>query len=362
MGGIGSGFLLIPVLVLCVVALGPSILTVIRKTWIPLASGASYLFLQLVVHEESWHTMYVYQFGPWLMSLVIVQALATHRPNFLHRFAFFTLLIGLAMVPFMSSLHLGGGPGRVGLVGGVGLAYSNPNALAGWFGFCALYLIIRGYIETRPGYRAAAWLMAVGALYAVALTVSRGTLLALAGSLLVSSRKLLKEGLFPLLLLTVLVLGLVQSGLFDQAIEAFSVRGTRDSGRLQVWPLLIEKFINSPLIGHGASAVGAFTEGSIYRTPHNGFLLFAVASGIVPLVLFCAYCFRSGLAALRANAADQDFIFYLPLFVYTLLYASAGNMEFMVPWAVVSLALPVAANFNQLHQKEKKSLRTHPPV
>ena len=33
MGGIGSGFLLIPVLVLCFVALGSSVLAVLRRAW-----------------------------------------------------------------------------------------------------------------------------------------------------------------------------------------------------------------------------------------------------------------------------------------------------------------------------------------
>ena len=193
-GGIGSGFLLIPILALCVVALGPSVLTVLQTAWIPLACGASYLFIQLALHGESLYRMYVYQFGPWLLSLVIVQALAMHRPNFLHRFAWFTLFIGLAMLPF-ASLEYSGEYERMDLQGDVG--YANSNALAAWFGFCVLYLTIKGYIETRLSYRLTSWLMAVGCLYVVTLTVSRGALLALAVSLLIAGRRLLKVGLSP---------------------------------------------------------------------------------------------------------------------------------------------------------------------
>ena len=98
-GGIGEGFLLIPVLALCFIALGQSVQTVLQTTWIPLACGASYLFIQLALHGERLSGQYVTQFGPWLLSLVIVQALAMHRPNFLHRFAWFTLFMGLAMMP-----------------------------------------------------------------------------------------------------------------------------------------------------------------------------------------------------------------------------------------------------------------------
>jgi O-antigen ligase len=347
-GGIGSGFLLIPLLGWCAIALGPSFLSILRSAWIPLACGASYLIIQLILHGEALHTLYVYQFGPWILSLVIVQALAIYRTDFLHRFAWFTILIGLAMLPFLS-FRSDAGYVRAGLETGVGLAYSNPNALGGWFGFCLVYLTIKGYVETRPVYRLAAWVMAVGSLYVVTLAVSRAALLAATVSLLVASRRLLKAGFLPVLLLAGLLIGLREIGVFDEAIDAFSRRGMEDTGRLQVWPLLIEKFINSPFIGYGASKVGTVTATGAFRTPHNGFLLIAVASGIVPLLLFCAYCYRSGMAAWRANAADQDFMFYLPLVVYTLLMASSGNGDFTMPWAIVSLAVPVVAVY-RVHQ------------
>ena len=107
-GSIGSGFLLIPVLAVCLIALGSSALTVMKTIWIPLACGASYLFIQLALHEEFLSRMYVYQFGPWLISLVIVQALAMHRYDFMHRFAWFTIFMGLAILPFFSLQNSGG--------------------------------------------------------------------------------------------------------------------------------------------------------------------------------------------------------------------------------------------------------------
>jgi hypothetical protein len=341
MGGIGSGFLMLPVLALCCIALGPSFLTVLHAAWIPIACGTSYLFIQLAVHGESMYGMYIYQFGPWLFSLIIVQAIAMYRPNFLHRFAWFTLFMGLAMLPFIS-LQYGGEYERVGLDRGASVAYANPNALGGWFGFCVLYLTIKGYVETQPGYRVAAWVMAVASLYVVALTVSRGALLAVAAALLVASRRLLRAGVFPILVLAVLVLGVIELGVFDQAIRAYTARGAEETGRLRLWPLLIEKFLVSPFAGWGASNAGAVTSDGMFRTPHNTFLLLGVASGVFPLLLFCAYCLRSAKSAWYANPADEDFLFYLPLVIYTVLITSAGNMDFMAPWAVVSLAVPPA--------------------
>jgi hypothetical protein len=344
MGGIGSGFLLIPVLGLCFLALGSSILTVLQTAWIPIACGMSYLFIQLVLHGESLYMPYVYVFGPWLMSLVIVQALAMHRSNFIHRFAIATLFMGLAVLPFMTFDQ----SGRAGLSRDVG--YANPNAIASWFGFCVLYLTIKGYLETRQVYRLTAWLAALGSLYIVTMTVSRGAIIAVAVSMLVASRRLLKVGFFPVLLLAGILFGLLEFGVFDQAINSYTARGAEETGRLRVWPLLIEKFLDSPLIGIGASHAGAVTSTGTYLTPHNGFLMLAVASGALPLILFCAYCLHSGMSALRANAADRDSMFYLPFAVYAVLIASAGNLEFMVPWAIVCLAVPVASQHSPMNR------------
>jgi hypothetical protein len=352
-GGIGSGFLSIPVLALCFVALGPSVLTVLQAAWIPLACGASYLFIQLVVHGLSFYEMYVYQFGPWLLAIFIVQALVMHRPSFLHRFAWFTFFISLATLPFMTIMS-GGGHVRMGLDREIGVL-ANPNALAAWFGFCVLYLTIKGYVETRLPYRLAEWFMALGCLYVVTLTGSRGALIAIVASLLVVSKRLLTVGFLPILMLAVLVLGLIEFGAFDDAIGMYTRRGAEETGRLQVWPLLIEQFVNSPAIGVGASHAGAETSPGIFRTPHNGFLLFAVASGVVPFFLFCAYFVRSGMAALHSNISDQNFLFYLPLVTYSALIASsAGNIEFMAPFAVVSLAAPFASNLTSSESRHSR--------
>jgi hypothetical protein len=232
------------------------------------------------------------------------------------------------------------------------VGYANPNALGGWFGFCVLYLTIKGYLETSPMYRFGIWIMAVGSMYVVTLTVSRGALLAVAVCLLIAFKRLWKEGLLPLLLLAGLVAVLLEFGVFDKAIHSYSARGTEETGRLQVWPLLIERFLNSPLIGNGASNVGAVVSTGSFITPHNGFLLIAVASGVVPLLLFIAYYWRSGMAALHAKDKNQDSIFYLPLFVYTLLITSAGNLDFMTPWAVLSLAVPLAAVDSRVNRGE----------
>jgi hypothetical protein len=270
-----------------------------------------------------------------------------YQPKFLHRFAMFTLFMGLAMLPFMTSGD------RIGLERGLG--YSNPNAMAAWFGFCVVYLTIKGYIELRPFNRIAWWVMAVGSLYVVTLTVSRGALISIVAALLLTSKRLIKAGFLPLILLGIVLVVFVEMGIFDQAIHSFTRRGAEDTGRLTVWPLLIDRFLNAPLIGIGASNTGAWTNSGQFVTPHNSFLLFAVASGIVPLTLFCAYCLKSAWAALHAT--DQDCIFYLPLVIYTVLITAAGNMDFMTPWAIVSLGMPLGATSHDMAREGPIGIR-----
>lgn len=358
MGGIGSGFLLIPVLMLCFLALGPEIQNSMQKAWVPLACGISYLFIQLGVHGESLYGSYVYPFGQWILSLIVVQVLAMHRKDFFSRFVWFTLFLGLSMLPFMS-LSQGAAYERMGLNREVG--YANANALAGWFGFCVVCMVIKGYIEKKPGSRLVAWAMAVVSLYVVTLTVSRGALLAIAGALLVGSKRILKRGFLPLLLLAGLVAALVGLGVFDQAFRSYSMRAGEETGRFRVWPLLIDKFLDSPLIGVGASHPGAVTSTGKYVTPHNSFLLFGVASGFLPLVLFCAYLVRSGMVAWRTGkSADYEAAFHLPLVVYAVLITCAGNMDFMAPWAIVSLSLPIAGDLGA--QVGKAARIQHSPI
>jgi hypothetical protein len=352
MGGIGSGFLLIPVVVLCMVSLGSAMVTVLRAAWIPLACGTSYLFIQLAAHGESMSAMYVYQFGPWLFALFIVQALCMYRPNFFHRFVFFTLFIGLGMLPFMS-ISQRGAYERIGLESNLGFA--NPNEVAAWFGFCVVCMTIKGYVETRMFYRIAFWLTALLSIYMVTLTTSRGALISVAMALLTASRQILKFGLWPFLLLGGLVGGVIQFGIFDQAIRSYSLRAEEETGRFRAWPLLIDQFLSSPFIGNGASHAGVITHQGEFITPHNPFLLIAVASGVVSLSLFCAYCLRSAFVAFRASKlALPDAPFYFPLVIYTILGISGNNLEFMTPWAMVSLAMPLAAHMSRLNQERQE--------
>jgi O-antigen ligase len=327
----------------CLLELRSRVVEVIGLVAFPLGCGLSYLFIQVFLHEESLKDADVLPFAQWVVALIIVQSLSLRR-NFFHRFAPVMLSIGVAFLPYMAGLLEAHTP-RMRLDKGV--EYSHPNQLAEWYGFCTVYLTILGYITRRNTVRILYWLIAVGCLYMVTLTVSRGGLLAVAIAIVVASRHLLKSGFLPILLLACLSWIPVELGVFDEATRSYGVRGMEETGRFVVWPAAVDRFLDAPLIGVGASHTStATTVGSI--TPHNGFLFLAVASGIVPFALFVAYWLRAAWAALQANTRrSPDAAFHIPLLIFTFLTVSLGNLTFMAPWAIVSLALPMAAGLRQ---------------
>ena len=177
-------------------------------------------------------------------------------------------------------------------------------------------------------------------MYVVGLTVSRGKLLAVAVAAVFALRHVLKRGFLPILLL-LMAGGVAYSlGLFDRITGFYVARGTVETGRLVVWPLALERFLNSPLVGVGASNISTYVSSSDHAIePHNGFLHIALASGIVPLMFFVAYWVRATVRAFRASTQQLPNAPYLvPLIIYAFLVMSIGNATFMFSWMIVTLS------------------------
>ena len=113
---------------------------------------------------------------------------------------------------------------------------------------------------------------------------------------------------------------------------------------MAAWPLIIDSFLDSPLIGVGHSNIGVTLSGAHFVSPHNGFLYIAQSSGVVPLALFIAYWLRSGWAVHQADdEKSPDAAFYFPLLAFTFITVNLGGNTFMTFWAIVSLAIPMTA-------------------
>ena len=311
----------------------------------PIGFGVSYLMIQMMYHGLSIQDTYVKAFIPWIFNLIIIQALS-FRTGFLHRFVIFALFMGSGVL-FFSELRDWGGEGitRLGLDRDMG-PLANSNALGAWFGFCTIYFFVLGVVIKRLKAKIVSWGIASGCLFVLALTVSRGALLATLIAIILGSREFLKRGFLPLFLLFVMVWILYGSGLFDQAISYYMIRGTEETGRFLVWPRALEGFLNAPLTGVGASNVGIYLpEKGKITTPHNGFLLVGMASGIFPLIFYAAYWSQAIVTAMSQMVRKfRDGSFYLPLVAFAFLYSFSGNLSFMMTWVIVTVAATMASS------------------
>lgn len=337
-GNIGVGILMLFVLAVWFAEAGGSLASVVSQISLALACGVSYVLIQTIIHNESSTQMYVRNYGIWIPSLIVVQWLVG-REQFLHRFAFVTIALGFAMIPYMN-ISSGSAYQRFALDSDVG--FGNPNDLGCWYGFCALYLALAGFSARTTTTRMFYWIGGLVCLYLITLTISRSPLIAMAASLFVALRRLYKESFPLMILLGGLIYGAMALGVFDVALKSYSIRATEETGRLGIWPILIEKFLSFPLLGVGVSHSGAIGPRGDYITAHNGFLLIGVSSGILPLLLFIGQWAKAAIAALRAYGANwPGSEFQLPLLVYAFLVTNTGNQSFMAPWAIVCLALPL---------------------
>jgi O-antigen ligase len=340
---LASGLLVLLVL-LCVYEMGFQAMTVMKLVAFPMGCGIAYVFIHLFFFEAML-TETVRAFLIWMVLLFLVQMLAL-RKDFLSRFVLVMFVIGLVALPYMKSYESAtetGAMQRVLLDKAIG--FGSTNAMAEWYGFCAVYFMLQGWIARTNTIRNVSWLSAIMCLYVVALTVSRGALLAVGVAMLVATRQLLKKQFLPLVMALCLGWIVLALGLFDEAIRNYSGRGTEETGRLIVWPLIVDSFLDSPLIGVGDANVGAVTERGTFITPHNSFLYIAQTSGIVPLALFIAYWIRSSRSALQAEVGKSPgAIVYFPLIAYSFVTSTVGNFTFMQLSVIVSLAIPLAAS------------------
>ena len=334
----------------------------------PLSCVVSYLAVQLLINDESLMGDYTKPFVYWSFTLIIIQALAL-RPGFLRRFSIATFVIGLTTLPYIQ-LDTSISDDRAALANSISIA--NANEFGAWFGYCAIFFMIAGIEAKRQYIRIISWLTMIGCLGIVGLTVSRTALLAFSFAAVLALRRFLKSGFLPLLLFVAVGWIAYESGVFEHAVSSYEQRGMEETGRLLVWPEVIKRFLESPLIGVGASNVGTYAPGKIKPiTPHNAFLFIGLAGGIVPLALFVAYWWQAGWASIRCSTKRTiEAPFYIPLFSYSFLVVQSGNLTFLTPWVITTLATAVSAGvvgraspyIGHRTKASKKRKRWYPPV
>lgn len=333
--------------IFCVVRLNGPGNPIYSPLKLPIACMISLVLIQIFVYDSSVMDSANREFITWAMALIVIQSLWV-REGFFHRAALAIGLVGLLALPFLERDYneLEGGLERAGL--SVRGALANPNDLAAWFGFCCVYFLVTALEHKKNLHRMASLIAATGCFLVVGLTVSRATLGAVALAALVAIRHPLKRGFLPLFGLAASILITFQLGLFDRSIDYYLERGTVETGRLQVWPLAIERFLASPLAGVGIERIPTYVpESQKEITPHNSFLYVGLAGGMIPLLFFTLFWIRAARGAyLLSKQGRQNAPFQLPLMLYTFIIASSGHAAFMFAWASLTLcnAIPHEAS------------------
>ena len=339
-----AGMMQLALAACCVICLGSRATVVYTSIRLPLACALSFVIVQITFYDESIKGGEVRAFIDWILVLIIFQSLYLRR-GFLHRCVLVFFSMGLLALPHLkAAVGTAGLHERVAVDAKAGVGFTNANGLGEWFGFFCLYFTIVGLESKRTGVRVASSLAAVGCLLVVGLSVSRGALLGTALGITIALRRVLRRGFVPLLVFIILNGTLYTFGVFDRMIAHYTARGMEETGRSLIWPVAIEHFLSSPLIGVGAANVGVYVPSTgRYWMPHNGFIQIALVSGILPLALFVASWIRAAQNAFSSDAQLADGPFRLPLLVYAFVSTMVGGGVF-VAWGILSFVVALASS------------------
>jgi hypothetical protein len=317
------------------VSVGANAQRVYAPVVLALCTGLSLMGVQFFVHSAQSFDQSVIFFG-WLFNLIVVQTLSERR-GFLNRFALAASAIGLGVFPYVQLESSGGYVRAHAAQTGI----SNANALGMWFGFSTVYFVFYGLQCRNLFLRTIYWAGGLGFLFVVTLTVSRGPLLGIALACVVGLRSALKRYFAPVLSFVVVMWLIYESGVFQQTIDAYFVRGTVETGRGTVWPLAFQRVIDSLWTGVGMEAIATPRPIGKAITPHNAFLYLGLAGGIVPMICFLGYLFRAGSGALRIvrKVHVGEAAVLPPLVTFALTEIMTLDLAFMSAWVVVVFAL-----------------------
>ena len=333
-----SGVVTIAVFVACVLRLQP-----LKAVFAPIALLAaciiSFVPIQIIVHRESIFGESILHYIYWLVNLMIVHSLCLRR-GFSFRFPLVMFAICVITILFVG--YTIGEDARAVVDTEVAGELRTPAAFAQWFGFLAIFFVIVGLNGQRRLIRLCAWLVAVGCVLLLALSVERGPLLGVALASVMVFRQQLKRAFIPVLVLVSLIGIISLGGAFDAIFSNYQERAFEETGREVLWPAAIERIFSTPfatLFGVGESNILFPLGYGKSSPPHNAFLHIFLASGVVPFAFFVAFWIQAAWRSAHAKGQDDD-SFRLPYLVYSFVQYMVVDI-ITSPWAL--LALCVAA-------------------
>ena len=325
----------------CVTRLGSSFKKVLAPIGLLLAFAISFLLVQIVVHGASVMDDALRNIINWVLGLIVVQTLGLRR-GFSHRYIVLLLVLGLIALPYLTFMVSGDvEQARVDADLGIQGGLAHPGGLAGWFGFCAVYFAILGLENNRVVVRVIIWLVAVGCMFIVGLTVERGPLLGMAIAITIGFRGILRRGFAPLLGVIILAGVFSESGLFDRVVSQYQERGMEDTGRETIWLAGIERIFDAPIVGVGASNVAISpggTMGTRALAPHNSFLEIALGSGVLPFTFYLGFWIAAFRRSFSRVARPVNSQFQLPFLLYMFVTMMLGDLN-TSPWSLLAIAV-----------------------
>lgn len=345
-----AGALTLAIAALCIWELRTFAKAAYTPIWLLLACAITYILVQVVVHEESIRSESIRPFIVWSLQLMVVHSLCL-RPGFSRRYPLVLFCVAALSLPYlaynMGNVERAHVERDLGLGGGL----TSVNGLGEWFGFFAIYFAIYGLETNRFTHRLAAWGTMVGCLLVVGLTVSRGSMFGAALGIVIAFRSLLKRGFIPLLLLLTMTGIVYESGLFDQAFIGYEERAMQESGRERIWPAVIIRILESPVFGVGESEVATQMSAARFDQPHNTFLYIALSAGAIPAALLMVFFIQAGRKFVMQTKTQRDAFFQVPYLVFTFVVLMLGDLGFMAPWALLTLA--VAAGSTVVYGRQR---------
>jgi len=280
----------------------------------------------------------IVEFFSWMALLITVQALSA-RPGFLHRFALVASGIGLACVPYIQVRVVDG----VARAWATGTQIATPNVLGMWFGFCTLYFVFFGlHCSASRVLRLSSWGAAIACFFILLIAVSRGPLLGLMLGCIIGLRSTLKANFVPLLGFVLLIWLVFAIGVFDEWLDYYFFRAAEQSGRERLFPIAIERILDSPWIGVGLADVAIRNSVGKFINPHNGLLHIALGAGIFPMLCFVRYMAQAIIGAfcivLKEHSVGESALLP-PLVMFSLVEIMILDFSFMSPWVAVAFSL-----------------------
>jgi len=129
----------------------------------------------------------------------------------------------------------------------------------------------------------------------------------------------------------------------------YAERGFQETGRLLVWPIAIQRFMQVPLTGVGISDIPTYIPSAeAYVTPHNAYIFTALASGVLPLSLLILYWVWLLFTGIRINgASNEDAPFQTSLLLYSFMIMMYLNEPFKAPWMMTTFASVMSSGYLQ---------------